>query len=180
MRSRIIQSPLLHSLLKPLPTTPSIHLRAFATTKPRPAKNRVFDPVRSPAEFQTLLLLHTTRSAPLLTLWTASWCRTCAEIEPLIRSLIELEHYGLEQGGVGYVPIELDSPTIGDVGTTYSIKSMPTLLAFSRGEPQWDTRVTDPKMLEDRDFLIKWIEEEARRGGKGGAGGGLFGGLFGR
>lgn len=33
--------------------------------------------------------------------------------------------------------------------------------------------------MKDREFLRLWIQEEARRGGAGGAGGGLFGGMFG-
>jgi hypothetical protein len=77
------------------------------------------------------------------------------------------------------VEVELDAPTIGDLGALYAISSIPTLLAFSRGEPQMRTRVTDLAQMRDRAFLTRWIEEEARRGGKGGAGGSWFGGLFG-
>jgi hypothetical protein len=80
---------------------------------------------------------------------------------------------------VGFVEVELDSPTIGDLGSDYAIRSIPTLLAFSRGEPQMKTKVIDVAMMRDRAFLKRWIEEEAQRGGKGGAGGSWFGGLFG-
>jgi thioredoxin-like negative regulator of GroEL len=135
--------------------------------------------VRSPSDFQTLLLIHTSRSAPLITLWTASWCRSCAEISPLIKGLVEDEYTGLDQGGVGFVEVQLDSPTIADLGMTYSIKSVPTLLSFSRGEPQWDQRVTHLSSLEDARFLRNWIEKEAARGSKGGAGGSWLTGLFG-
>lgn len=137
--------------------------------------------MRSPADFQTLLLIHTSRSAPLIAFFEASWCRSCAEVAPIIRGLIEDEYVGLEQGGVGFAEIELDAPTIGDIGATYAVKSIPTLMAFSRGEPQMSTRVTDLNELRDHKFLIKWIENEARRGGAGGAGGSWFGlgGLFG-
>lgn len=76
--------------------------------------------------------------------------------------------------------VRLDSPLIEDVGDRYAIKSVPTLLAFSRGEAQMETRETDTRRLEDREWLGRWIENEARRGGKGGAGGaGWFGGFFG-
>jgi hypothetical protein len=57
---------------------------------------------------------------------------------------------------------------------------MPTLLAFSRQEPQLETKLTQPEVMKDRAKLREWLETEARRGGKGGAGGSLFGGLFGR
>jgi hypothetical protein len=78
------------------------------------------------------------------------------------------------------VEVQIDSPLIEDVGDRYAIRGVPTLLAFSRGEPQMETRETDVRLLEDRAWLTRWIEEEARRGGKGGAGGsGWFGGLFG-
>ena len=65
--------------------------------------------------------------------------------------------------------------------TTVQITSIPTLLAFSRQEPQQKTRVTSVDEMKDREFLRMWIEQEARRAGEGGAGGGggLFGGLFG-
>ncbi len=69
------------------------------------------------------------------------------------------------------------------LGMTYMITSMPTLLSFDRGEAQTRTKVTDPRLMSDREWLKEWIRTEARRGGNGGAGGniggGLFGGLFG-
>jgi hypothetical protein len=72
------------------------------------------------------------------------------------------------------------------LGMTYIISSMPTLLSFDRGEAQTQTKVTDPKMMRDREWLKEWIKTEARRSGSGGGGGvniplgaGLFGGLFG-
>lgn len=41
--------------------------------------------------------------------------------------------------------------------------------------------ITSVDEMKDKDFLRMWIEDEARRGGSGGAAGGtgLFGGLFG-
>jgi hypothetical protein len=67
---------------------------------------------------------------------------------------------------------------------TYMITSMPTLLSFNRGEAQTGTKVTNPKMMRDREWLREWIKTEARRGGNGGGGqgpigSGLLGGLFG-
>lgn len=56
-------------------------------------------------------------------------------------------------------------------------------MAFSRQEAQMDTRVAAVNDLKDPDFLKRWIETEARRGGEGGAGGSMFGVLgswFGR
>ena len=61
------------------------------------------------------------------------------------------------------------------------ITSMPTLLAFSRQEAQFDTKLVRPEQMKDRDFLREWLLHEARRGGpQGGGGGWLFGGLFGQ
>jgi len=62
---------------------------------------------------------------------------------------------------------------------TYSVTRVPLLLSFSRGEPQWETRVTDVNKLLDRRFMIDWIEKEAKRAGAGGAGGSWFKSLFG-
>ena len=56
---------------------------------------------------------------------------------------------------------------------------MPTLLAFDRQEAQLETRVTDVEKLKNREFLINWIETEAKRHGGGGAGGSLWKTLFG-
>ena len=41
--------------------------------------------------------------------------------------------------------------------------------------------ITSVDEMKDKEFLRMWIEDEARRGGSGGAGlgTGLFGGLFG-
>ena len=58
---------------------------------------------------------------------------------------------------------------------------MPTLLAFSRQEPQLETKLTRPEQMKNKEFLRQWLLTEARRGGRaGGAGGSLFGNLFGR
>jgi hypothetical protein len=69
---------------------------------------------------------------------------------------------------VGFAEIQLDSPTIGDIGAKYGIKTIPTLVAFSKGEPRWETRVTDVAKLESRRFLQQWIEDEAKKGGQKG------------
>jgi hypothetical protein len=53
---------------------------------------------------------------------------------------------------------------------------MPTLLAFSRQEAQFDTRLIKPDEMRDEAFLREWLVKEAQRGGRmGGGGGGLFG-----
>ena len=61
------------------------------------------------------------------------------------------------------------------------ITSMPTLLALSRQEAQFETRMTKPDLMRNKEQLREWLLTEARRGGRaGGGGGGLFGGIFGR
>jgi hypothetical protein len=95
----------------------------------------------------------------------------------LVKELIEEERVGEREGGLGFVEVEMDSTLFGDLPITYRITSMPTLLAFSRQEAQFDTRLVRPEEMKNRDFLREWLLTEARRGGrKGGAGGG---GLFG-
>jgi len=91
---------------------------------------------------------------------------------------------GEEEGGISYAEIEYDSPDIMDsgLGMTYMITSMPTLLSFDRGEAQLMTKVTDPKLMKNKEWLKEWLRTEASRRGEGGGGGsgwGLFGGLFG-
>ena len=114
-------------------------------------------------------------------MWTTSWCRACKTVSPLLHQLITEDGVGEREGGVGYVEVELDSTTIGDLPMRYLVTSTPSLLAFSRAEPQLETRINRPEQLKDRAFLTKWIETEAQRGGAGGAGGTtLLSRLFGR
>lgn len=51
------------------------------------------------------------------------------------------------------------------------ITSIPTLLAFSRQEPQLETRCTKLEQMRDIAQLRRWIEAEAQRGAQGGRGG---------
>ncbi|KAJ6444124.1 thioredoxin-like fold protein [Purpureocillium lavendulum] len=165
---------------------------SFSSSAARPARNQVLDPIRNPDSFYTHLSLSSSARAPLLTLWTASWCPTCRAVLPLLTSLVE-SGVGEPEGGVMLAPVEFDSPDImavsgaDNLAMTYMITSVPTLLSFDAGEAQTATRVTDGRKLADRQFLEEWIRNEARRhggrgGGGGGGGGGLgaaFGGLFG-
>ena len=152
--------------------------------------------MRAPDEFHTLNLLSSSSNRPLITLWTTSWRSSCATVSPILKELIEHDGIGEKEGGLGFVEIQMDSVLIGDLGITYMVRSsrlanmvkinctqindIPTLLAFSRGEPQLETKVTKLANLEDKQFLIKWLETEARRRGEGGAGGrSWFSSLFG-
>lgn len=100
---------------------------------------------------------------------------------PLVQAAIEKDKIGEEQGGVGFAEVEYDAPDAVELGMRYMITSIPTLLAFSRGEAQVETKVTRVEQLKDGAFLRAWIEKEAARGGDGGAGGvSLFKSLFGK
>ncbi|KAG6005720.1 hypothetical protein E4U21_007736 [Claviceps maximensis] len=170
----------------------SRRLRAFHSTAPRLTRNQIYDPIRNPDTLTTYISLSSSSRTPLLTLWTTSYCPTCANVLPLVQSLVEVG-IGESQGGVAFAPVELDSPDMmgssssspfsESVAMTYMITAIPTLLSFDAGEPQTRTRVVDARNLLDRDFLVDWIRDEARRQGqRGGGGGGLvsvFGGLFG-
>lgn len=109
----------------------------------------------------------------------------------MIQSLVE-SGTGESEGGVAFAPVEFDAPDImssssytENLAMTYMITSIPTLLSFDAGEAQTATKVTDGRKLADRQFLIEWIQHEARRhggrggGGDGGPGSSVFGGLFG-
>ncbi|KAK4999873.1 hypothetical protein LTR66_001184 [Elasticomyces elasticus] len=158
-------------------------IRALSTTAARKSKNRLYNKIRTENELNTLLLLSASSRIPLLTLWTANWCPSCKVISPVIRELIE-DGVGEEEGSVGFAEVEIDAPTVGSLGITYMITSIPTLLAFDRQEPQLETKIARTEDLKNRRFLTEWIKTEARRHGEGGAGGrGPFGfltGLFGR
>ncbi|KAK8023991.1 hypothetical protein PG993_012057 [Apiospora rasikravindrae] len=158
---------------------------AFSTSRQYNARNQVYDTVRNPAAFQTYVQLSSSSRTPLLTLWTTSWCGTCRVVKPLLQEMIE-SGVGEAEGGVGFVEVEVDAPDImaENLGFTYMINSIPTLLSFDAGEAMTQTKVVDGKRLRDRAWLKEWIRTEARRhGGRGGGGGGgagaLLGGLFG-
>lgn len=140
--------------------------------------------IRNTDSFNTYVSISSSSRTPLLTLWTASWCSTCRVVAPLITSLVEAG-VGEDEGGVGLALVEFDSPDImsGSPGLamTYMITAIPTLLSFDAGEAMTATKITDGRRLADRQFLVEWIRNEARRhGGRGGGGGTSFGGLFGK
>lgn len=140
--------------------------------------------VRNLDQFHTYQLLSSSARTPLLTLWTTSYCSTCRVIAPLLQELVE-HGVGEAEGGVGYCTVEYDAPDVmtANLGLTYMINSIPTLLSFDAGEAQVQTKITDARQLADRKFLEEWIRNEARRhgnrgGGGPGAGASLFGSLF--
>lgn len=149
----------------------------FPSANNRTHNNRLFDNVRQPQDLHTLTLLNAADNRSLITFWSASWCQTCQAVKPLVKYLIEEERVGEREGGLGFVEVEMDSTLIGDLPITYRITSMPTLLAFSRQEAQFDTQLVKPQDMKNKDFLREWLLTEARRGGRqgGGGGGGLFG-----
>ncbi|KAI9823733.1 MAG: hypothetical protein M1832_002290 [Thelocarpon impressellum] len=141
--------------------------------------------VRSVEEFDTVLLLSASARTPLLALFTASWCPSCKTVAPLLRELVGDDGVGESHGGVAYAEIESDAPDVAGLAGRYVVTSLPTLMAFSRQEPQMATRLAAVRDLTDRGFLTAWIEREATRGGAGGAGGasgpfGAIASLFGR
>lgn len=157
--------------------------RAFATTPPKRAKNRIYPTtIRREDELQTLVLMSASTRVPLITLWMTNWCQSCKIVSPMIRELLEKDGVGEALGSVAYVEVEMDSQDLGGVGglaLRYGINSMPTLLAFDRQEPQLETKVARLEDLKSKAFMTNWIETEAARHGSGGAGG-LFSGVFGR
>ncbi|KAH7350336.1 hypothetical protein BKA66DRAFT_389900, partial [Pyrenochaeta sp. MPI-SDFR-AT-0127] len=146
--------------------------RTFSLLNPsqRSHINRIFDPVRQPNDLHSLTMLNAADNRSLITFWSASWCQTCQAIKPLVRSLIEDEKIGESEGGIGFVEVQMDSTLIENLPITYRITSIPTLLAFSRQEAQFDTKLTRPDEMRNKDLLREWLLNEARRGGRMGGG----------
>lgn len=122
--------------------------------------------MRRPDDFWTYHALAAgTQRAPLVTLWTASYCSTCLTVAPALKSLIEAG-VGEQHGGISFCEVEYDAPDVmsGGLGMTFMITKLPTLLAFRRGEALTDAKVVDPKCMTDRDFLDSWIGQLWRRG----------------
>ncbi|KAK8040417.1 Thioredoxin-like protein [Apiospora marii] len=167
MRVALRSTPSITSAAKGFATKPIRQQQraAFSTSRQHNARNQIYDTVRNPAAFQTYLQLSTSSRTPLLTLWTTSWCGTCRTVKPLLEELVGSARVGEAEGGVGLVEVEVDAPDImaENMGLTYMITSIPTLLSFDAGEAQTETRVVDGKRLRDRAWLEEWIRNEARR-----------------
>jgi thiol-disulfide isomerase/thioredoxin len=110
---------------------PRVPQRGFlGASSTRSNQNRIFDNVRTPNDLHTLTLLSAAENRPLITMWSASWCSTCQTIKPLIKGMIEDERVGQEEGGLGFVEVELDSTLIGDLGVKYLVGGVACEKAF--------------------------------------------------
>ncbi|KAF2845504.1 hypothetical protein T440DRAFT_511572 [Plenodomus tracheiphilus IPT5] len=151
--------------------------RPFSLLNPstRTHQNRIYDPIRTPSDLHTLLLLTASSNTPLITLWTASFCSTCASIKPRLTHMLQQEKIGEHEGGLAYAEVQMDSTLIGDLGVRYRISSLPTLMAFERMEAQFDDRLVRAEdMVGERGR--EWLVGRAIRGGRrGGGGGSMFG-----
>lgn len=76
----------------------------------------------------------------------------------------------------------MDAPEVirSSLAGEYFITSIPTLLAFRRGQAQLERKLIGKTELGSRTFLEGWVREQAEREDEGGGGVGLFGGIFGR
>lgn len=98
--------------------------RSFSSSSRFSDKNRIYNSIRTPEELSTLLLLSASSNRPLITLWSASWCSTCAAVKPILRELIEDEGVGEAEGGIGYSEVELDSVLISNLGVKYMVMTL--------------------------------------------------------
>jgi len=95
-------------------------IRQFATSRPQPAKSRVYTTIRTPNELSNLLLLSTSSNVPLVTYWTMSWYSQSNS--SIAKTLIEEEGVGEAEGGVGYVELEMDAPTFEGLDVEYGVR----------------------------------------------------------
>lgn len=94
--------------------------RPFSTSRLQSEKNRIYTTVRTPNELSNLLLLSSSSNVPLLTYWTMSWY---SQSNPsVVKKLIEEEGVGEVEGGVGYVEVEMDAPTIDGLDIQYGVR----------------------------------------------------------
>jgi thiol-disulfide isomerase/thioredoxin len=94
------------------------------TSRKRTPAARIYQTVRRPSELETLLLLNASSRTTLLTLWTASWCRTCRTVGPIVREVVE-EHSDAQaqngKGDVAFVEVEFDAPENAELGARYMV-----------------------------------------------------------
>ena len=138
-------------------------VRSFGFGFKSEVSNRIFSPVRSEDEFDTILLLCASARMPLLTFWTATWCSSCKAVRPTIFELLQEKPIGVEQGGVGFAEVEMDAPGVSALAFRYLIKSTPTLLSFNRQEAQFDRAMNKISEMKQKDILAEWIRAEAAR-----------------
>ncbi|KAF7960381.1 hypothetical protein EAE96_000064 [Botrytis aclada] len=177
------------SISTSIPTTSPIPAnthsrRQFASSATKKDQNRIYSPIRYPPDLSTYISLSTSTSKPLLTLWTTSYCPTCATLSPLLHTILE-SGVGEKEGGVLFAEIEYDAPDIMNegLGMRYLVTSVPSLVGFWRGEVMGGGRLGSREIRElGREGLEEWVRGAARRGGvwrEGHEGGeGLLGGLW--
>lgn len=170
-------------MLRPLTTRLSLFHKVPATTSlvpqsltrpfslfnstPNTPTNRIFDPIRTPQDLDTLLLLTAASNQPLVTLWTTSFCPTSASLKSLLHSLLSDEKIGCETSGgsgsgLAFAEVLMDSSQIGDLVVRYRVRDVPTLLTFARQRMREGSRVVGREELGSREFLRGWLEREAR------------------
>lgn len=166
--------------------------RTFATSPPlllSRAVNRIQPSVRRPADFHTQLQSYASTNTLFLTLFKTSTCHSCAQITPLLESIIQRRAQpspGDKYSSIAFAELELDSPerdegggtgwvTMYDVGIEYGVRSVPTLIGFGgrRAERVTD-RLADEKKLKDRGFMEGWIDEVMKAGDPHPSQGGIF------
>ncbi|KAI5778920.1 hypothetical protein EDC01DRAFT_672659 [Geopyxis carbonaria] len=148
--------------------------RRFNSSAAAASKARLYDPIENAHDFHTALRLSTTANAPLVTLWTASYCPSCRAVAPTVAAALKETAHGVQ-----FAEVRLDAQggDMGELGLRHMIRSLPTLLAFHRGEAIEELRMTDAKAMGDRRRVDEWLAEVAEKGRAGGSG--WFTGLFG-
>jgi len=136
--------------------------RLFHTS---PILHRIFNPVRSEDEFNTLLSLSATNSAPLITLWTASWCSTCHSVSPILQNLVEDRDEGGKGAVLGFTEVAIDLPDTRILQERYMITTVPTIIAFHRNQVIFK-RLAGAGDVKKRDVLEAWLDEVVKEGRK--------------
>ncbi|KAK4232307.1 hypothetical protein QBC38DRAFT_463739 [Podospora fimiseda] len=124
-------------------------------------KNVVFEPARSNNEFESAILSTDTLT---ITVWTQSASKESQELAERVRRLVE-SGVGEAEGGINFMEVELDAPTmIGDLHQIFFINEVPCMVTFTFG---WsllhDDPIHDRKLLEDEEWLEKYIRDIARQ-----------------
>ena len=65
--------------------------------------------------------------------FSAKWCKSCKDIHPFVKAYV-----GSQNGKLGYVPLDIDTPTTEKYLDQYDVVSVPTYVIYNRqGKVLW-------------------------------------------
>lgn len=101
------------------------YLRSFF--QGTPTRHRIYAQIRYSSELSPILAMTSVKNVPLILNFSAPWCGTCHEKNPVV-----LEALKEVQGRLDYVEIKADESEMGEYIIRFGVKTFPTLVSIRR------------------------------------------------